>query len=131
VKVPGGVVSIVLAGNAAFAPGNPVSVLCVDDWAEVVPRANEVAALAVHTDRPGCEAPQAILVAVPPASGQPWSVASLRAVLDETFTLSAARMVDLTTLGRFGQLLPALLVACTGRQAQIKTPEKFFFPRST
>jgi hypothetical protein len=50
-------------------------------------------------------------------------------VIDETLALSAARMVDPLALGRYGQLLPALFLACTGRQGQIKMPEKFFFPR--
>jgi hypothetical protein len=72
-----------------------------------------------------------VLVAVPPDAGQPWSVAALRGVLDETMALSAMRMVDPPALARFGQLLPALMLACTGRQGQIKIPEKKFFPRIT
>jgi hypothetical protein len=127
--VPGGVTSIVLAGTAAFDIGSTVSVLAVDDWAEVVPRPNEVAALAVHTDRPGNDAPQSVLVAVPPDLSKPWSVTMLQSVIDETLALSAARMVDPMALGRYGQFLPALFLACTGRQGQIKMPEKFFFPR--
>jgi len=127
--VPGGVTSIVLAGTAAFDIGSTVSVLAVDDWAEVVPRPNEVAALAVHTDRPGNDAPQSVLVAVPPDLSKPWSVTMLQSVIDETLALSAVRMVDPMALGRYGQFLPALFLACTGRQGQIKMPEKFFFPR--
>jgi hypothetical protein len=56
-------------------------------------------------------------------------VASLRAVLDETLALAEVRMVDPPALGRFGHLLPALLLACTGRQAQITVPEHWFFPK--
>ena len=125
--MPGGVTSLVVAGEASFAASAPAAVLVVDDWTEVVPRAQEVTALAVHTDRPGNDAPQAVLVAVPPDPAQPWSVAALRAVLEETLELAAVRMVDPPALSQFGHLLPALLLACTGRQAQIKVPEKWLF----
>jgi hypothetical protein len=37
-------------------------------------------------------------------------------------------MVDPPALARFGHLLPALLLACTGRQGQIVVPERLFFP---
>ena len=128
--VPGGVTSLVLAGDADLAatPPAPVAAMVVDDWTEVVPRAREVTSLAVHADRPGNEAPQAVLVAVPPDPAQPWSVASLRAVLEQTLALAEVRMVDPPALGRFGHLLPALLLACTGRQAQIKVPIDILFP---
>jgi hypothetical protein len=127
--VPGGVVSTVIAGTADFAGGNAVGAMVVDDWTEVVPRDREVAALAVNTNRPGAEAPQAILIAVPPDPATAWSVDSLHDVLEETFAQAEARLVDPPALGRYGQLLPALLLACTGREAQIKVPEKTFFPK--
>jgi hypothetical protein len=126
--VPGGVTSVIVAGTAAFDLA-PVGVLVVDDWNEVVPREREVSALAVHTERPDAEAPQAILVAVPPDLSKPWDLATLRAVVDETFELARLRMVDPPALDQFGSLLPALLLACTGRQGQIKVPEDRFFPR--
>jgi hypothetical protein len=125
--VPGGVTSIIVAGEAAFGAA-PVGVLVVDDWNEVVPREREVSALAVHTERPDAEAPQAILVAVPPDPAKRWDLATLRAVVDETFELARVRMVDPPALDQLGSLLPALLLACTGRQGQIKVPQKKFFP---
>ena len=127
--VPGGVVSTVIAGRADFAAGNAVGALVVDDWTEVVPRDREVAALAVNTNRPGAEAPQAILIAVPPDRAAAWTVDSLHDVLEETFEQAEARLVDPPALDRYGQLLPALLLACTGREAQIKVPEQKFFPK--
>ena len=127
VPVPGGVTSTVIVGTAAFGT-DPVAALTIDDWTEVVPREREVSALAVHTARPNNDAPQAILIAVPPDPARVWDVATLRAVLDETLDLAEMRMVDPPALGEFGQLLPALLLACTGRQGQIKVPEKHFFP---
>jgi hypothetical protein len=126
--VPGGVTSILVAGEAAFGAA-PVGVVVVDDWSEVVPRENEVSALAVHTERPDAEAPHAILVAVPPDPAKRWDLATLRAVVDETFELARIRMVDPPALDQFGCLLPALLLACTGRQGQIKVPQNKFFPR--
>jgi hypothetical protein len=127
--VPGGVVSTVMAGTADFAGANGVGAIAVDDWTEVVPRTDEVAALAVNTNRPGAEAPQSILIAVPPDPAAAWSVDSLHDVLQETFAQAEARLVDPPALDRYGQLLPALLLACTGREAQIKVPEKKFFPK--
>jgi hypothetical protein len=127
--VPGGVTSLVLAGDAAFDPAAPVGALVIDEWTEVVPREREVTALALHADRPNNEAAQAVLIAVPPDRSKPWSVAALRAVVEETLALAEMRMVDPPALDRFGHLLPALLLACTGRQAQIKVPEKKFFPK--
>jgi hypothetical protein len=88
-----------------------------------------VASLAVNTDRPGAEAPQSMLIAVPPDPATAWSVDSLHDALQETFALAEARLVDPPALDRYGQLLPALLLACTGREAQIKVPEKKFFPK--
>jgi hypothetical protein len=127
--VPGGVVSTVIAGTADFAAGNAVGAMVVDDWTEIVPREHEVASLAVNTDRPGAEAPQSMLIAVPPDPATAWSVDSLHDALQETFALAEARLVDPPALDRYGQLLPALLLACTGREAQIKVPEKKFFPK--
>jgi hypothetical protein len=129
--IPGGVTSMVVAGSAAFDAAAPVSALTIDDWAEVVPREREVSALAVHTERPNNDAPQAILIAVPPDPARAWDVATLRGVLDETVELAQMRIVDPPALGQFGHLLPALLLACTGRQGHIKVPEKQFFPRLT
>ena len=51
-------------------------------------------------------------------------------MVDETFELARMRMVDPPALDQFGSLLPALLLACTGRQGQIKVPENRFFPKA-
>jgi hypothetical protein len=128
--VPGGITSLVVVGDATFDATARVGVLTVDDWTEVVPSAREVTALAVHTDRPGSDAPQAVLLAVPPDPAQPWSVAIVRAVIEETLELAAMRVVDPPALGRFGHLLPLMLLACTGSAGQITAPERAFFPKA-
>ena len=65
-RPPSGIVSLALLRAAAPAVATPWVGLVVDEWTELVPNENESTALAFHYDDPGAEAPQAVLVAVPP-----------------------------------------------------------------
>jgi len=82
--------------------------LFVDDWTEVIPNIKETSGVAFHFDDPGAEAPQAVLLAVPPAPAQNWDLASVAAILNETADLAQIRAVDLELLGDLGQLIPAI-----------------------
>jgi hypothetical protein len=88
-----------------------LSGLLVDDWVETVPGNKEVTGLTFHYDAPGAQAPQAILLAVPPAPGIGWDVALIESTLHQTLELAKLRTVDLETLPSLGHLLPALLLA--------------------
>jgi hypothetical protein len=88
-----------------------LSGLLVDDWVETVPGTKEVTGLTFHYDAPGAQAPQAILLAVPPAPGIGWDVALIEKTLQQTLELAKMRAVDLETLPGLGHLLPALLLA--------------------
>jgi hypothetical protein len=81
--------------------------LVIDEWTETIPSATETTGLAFHYDAPSAEAPQVILLAVPPAQQATWSLNGLEAILLETADLTAMRGVDTDALGALGQLLPA------------------------
>ena len=81
--------------------------LVIDEWTETIPSAQETTGLAFHYDAPSAEAPQVILLAVPPARQATWSIDTLEAILLETAELTRMRGVDAAALGPLGQLLPA------------------------
>jgi hypothetical protein len=68
----------------------------------------------VHANRPSNEAPQAILLAVPPDPAVEWSQEILEAVLTETIELAEMRAVDLPALGALGQIVPMLHMPLAG-----------------
>ncbi len=82
--------------------------LFVDDWTEVIPNIKETSGVAFHFDDPGAEAPQAVLLAVPPVPAEVWDLESVAAILNETADLAQVRAVDLELLGALGQLIPAI-----------------------
>jgi hypothetical protein len=85
--------------------------LVLDDWDEIVPQKEVATGISFHFDTPGAEAPQAVLVAVPPTNAETWSLDSLVATLHETIDLAKMRGVDSELLGLLGQLAPAIYLA--------------------
>jgi hypothetical protein len=118
-----GRVSVLLRRVAAPAPADPWAGLLVDEWAELIPMPTEQTGIAFHYDDPGAEAPQTVLVAVPPAiSGRRlWDLDSLLAILTETFDLARIRGVDGELLGELGQLLPAVYLADSTEDVTVRT----------
>ncbi|GIJ64827.1 hypothetical protein [Virgisporangium aurantiacum] len=112
---PGGgrtsLVALAPAGDLSAA--TQLTGLLVDEWTEVVPSRTAVTGLAVHANRPNAEAPQAILLAVPPDPAQAWDLDTLTVVLEETLDRAARRVVDLPALTTLGHHLPALFVNST------------------
>lgn len=107
-----GTVSLVLHRAVEPAVGNAWAGLLIDEWTEVVPHAVQSTGLAFHFDNPGAEAPQTILIAVPPDPAAPhWTEEDLLATLNETLDLAKVRAVDLELLGELGQMLPTLFFA--------------------
>ena len=90
--------------------------LLVDAWPERVPSTTESAGVAFHHDEPKSRAPQALLLAVCPDLELGWDEPTVQAVLSEALDLALARTVDLTSLGRVGQILPALYFPFNLRQ---------------
>ena len=85
--------------------------LLVDEWSESVPHREEITGVALHYDQPDATAPQAILIAVPPKFGTPWTLTDFAATLHDTLELARNRTVELEHIGagRYGQLLPLLV----------------------
>jgi len=96
-----------LAADARVDPGDVRGFVC-DQWTEVLPDGDpdEIAAIAVHHDRPDARAPHALLVAVPPDTGRGWRMEDLHAVVDDTFELARLRPLDLVDLPDVGGVLP-------------------------
>ena len=108
---------------ALFAGNGPVPVataqwtgLLLDEWTELIPNRDESTALAFHYDDPGAEAPQAVLIAVPPDNAENWSLDTVVAVLRETLELAKLRAVDGDLLGVLSQILPTTYLAANPRR---------------
>ncbi|MEV5081171.1 hypothetical protein AB0K74_20805 [Streptomyces sp. NPDC056159] len=86
----------------------PAAVLVVDEWPELIPAGRHTAGVAFHYDAPGARAPQAVLLAVPPVVGQPWTAELLSETVREALDLTGLRLVDLQALGWLGRYLPAV-----------------------
>ncbi|WP_341676922.1 hypothetical protein [Niveibacterium sp. SC-1] len=129
--VPPGQLSLVLHVGGAVPRGQTMATLdttqticglLVDEWVEMVPGASETTALAFQFNPPDACAPQALLLAVPPVVGQPWTVARLHQVLTETMDLAQLRGVDAEALGELGHYLPALHLALNHDGDAVSTP---------
>jgi hypothetical protein len=123
-KPPSGRVSFAASlPLGAPAVGQAFGGLLIDEWAEIVPSAEETTAVAFHFDAPGASAPQAIILAVPPRQ-ENWTLATLEATVLETLELAQLRMIDLDALQETGQYLPAVQLALNLRGATVATDFK-------
>jgi hypothetical protein len=93
-----GALSIVVQTMAAVDPTAPMAGLLVDEWVEVVPSRSETTAIAFQHNAPEARAPQAILLAVPPVIGAPWTAWNLHRLLLETLDAAKLRAVDAEAL---------------------------------
>lgn len=116
-----GAVSLLLVGAEAVAPGRAVCGLLVDEWAEVVPSAHETTGVAFRYDPPELMAPQAVLLAVPPVVGEPWTLGTLDQVLVETLEQAHLRAVPPSALGAVRQYLPATVLAHNAERDAVST----------
>ena len=106
--MPDGRLSLVLQGTEGLDLTQPIAGLLIDEWVEIVPSASETTAITFQYDAPDACAPQAILLAVPPEIGRPWTLGDLNRVLIETLELAKLRAVDPAALGEIAHWLPAL-----------------------
>lgn len=86
--------------------GRSISGILVDAWTETVPHDHVTTGLTFHYDDAGTEAPQTILIAVPPAGVTCWTFDDLAATVRDTFELGRIRGVTLERLGPLAQVLP-------------------------
>jgi hypothetical protein len=118
-----------LKGRVAFAcftQGDPTTQtpfagLLIDEWPERIPSTDERAAVAFHYAEPTARAPQSLLLAVCPDSRATWDDEILLATLQETLELAKIRAVDLNSVQKVGQILPALYFAFNLPSATIST----------
>lgn len=110
-STPAGRTSLVLHRITTPAATDPWAGLLLDEWSELIPSASAASAISFHYDSPIAEAPQAVLVAVPPAAAASWSIDVLGDILNETLDLAKIRGVDSELLGDVSQLLPAIFAA--------------------
>jgi hypothetical protein len=104
--------SLVLAGGSALATRGPAAAvlagLLVDEWVESIPKSRETTAVSFHFEAPGAQAPQAILLAVPPRpDATTWDITDLEATVLETIDLVHARTADLADLDAYATAAPA------------------------
>jgi hypothetical protein len=115
-----GCASLVLQRAPAKLAGKLCGLL-VDEWTELVPSRNETTGIAFQYDPPDNAAAQAILLAVPPVIGEPWTVGSLNRVLLETLDLTRLRGVDPAALGGVAHYLPATYLAFNANAEAVST----------
>ncbi|MFW9994091.1 MAG: hypothetical protein ACFFD4_18750 [Candidatus Odinarchaeota archaeon] len=106
--------------NLIWKPGgDDFGGLVLDDWDELIPRNIETAAIAYHYDRPNSEAPQSLLLFVPPEIPENmiktgtgiWNWQHVVQAVEETLDLAKIRSVDLAALKHLGRFLPALYIS--------------------
>ncbi|MFC5830965.1 hypothetical protein [Nonomuraea insulae] len=97
--------------------------LLLDEWTEVIPAEREATGIAVHSDSPDSEPPQAMLLVVPPAKTGVWKLEDLVAAVIETFELARTRLVEPAHLDdrAYAQLLPATVMSATRQPITIST----------
>lgn len=78
----------------AQEPGSSMSALLLDTFSETVPTNTEISGLSFHYDRPNAEAPQAILLAVPPVVNGNWTWDALLDTINDTFDRARLRAVE-------------------------------------
>jgi hypothetical protein len=100
-------VALVISSADHLDPTGPLAGLLVDEWPDVVPRADETTAVALHFDRPSTEAPNCALLAVHPGDREAWDLATLTETVVEAVELARLRAVDLQSLHMVGRVLPA------------------------
>jgi hypothetical protein len=119
--MPAGKVSLVVQSSGTVDPAQPLAGLVIDEWVEIVPSPTETTAITFQFNPPDACAPQAVLLAVPPVPGAPWTVADLHRVLIETLDMAKLRAVDSEALGELAQYLPALFFAFNANDDAVST----------
>lgn len=85
------------------------AVLAIDAWADSIPDASQDAAVTFQYDAPNAQAPQTVLLAVPPLHGQRnWTFDDIVGAVREAKDLAEIRMADLAHLDILPRMLPAL-----------------------
>ena len=108
-----GTLCLTLLGAIPAGPA-PAGALVLGDWTETIPSDAETTAITYQFDSPTAQAPQTVLIAVPPVPGAGWTYQQLADTVGETIDLAYARTVDLSMAPvPWRRLLPAIYLADT------------------
>ena len=117
-----GVLSVALARPSAPAATDTWYGLMIDECGRLHPERHGDHGTCVPLRRRAAEAPQTVLVAVPPVPGQPWDVTTLATIVSETLDLAKIRGVDARLLGSLSQLIPAIYFQANANDDTIVFP---------
>ena len=95
---------------------NYVCGIIIDEWIEKIPNNKETTGIAFNYREPQTEAPQSILICVPPTNAPKWKWQDLTDTLDETLETAMMRAIDPDILektagGEFNKFLPGIVHA--------------------
>jgi hypothetical protein len=110
-----GTVSLILHRPTQAAAESGWTGFVVDEWNETVPSDVQKTSVSFRYETPIAEAPQAVLIAVPPDAATPWDTDTLIDTVRETLMLAKIRGVDSSLLEGLRPFLPAICL--TGNTA--------------
>jgi hypothetical protein len=117
-----GTLSLILHRPAQTPPSMAWAGLVVDEWNELIPAATQPTAISFRHETPVAEAPQAVLLAVPPTSdAASWDNETLIDTVRETLALAKVRLVD--NVDELRPFLPAICL--TGNTANETVSSNF------
>lgn len=101
----------------------PQKGIVLDEWVEVVPGREETTGIAFHYDAPNSEAPQTMLLVVPPEVTGAWKWQDLTDTLNETLDMAKQRGVEPLQVdeSNYAQMLPAVLMAFSTAALTVST----------
>lgn len=103
----------------------PLAGFLVDEWTDFIPNAQESTALGLNYETPKSEAPQAILIAVPPAVNDEneWKIETVAEIVADTIDLMRLRAVggEDTINCNLGYLLPCIFLDSDILRAEWRT----------
>jgi hypothetical protein len=114
-EIAQGTLSLIVHRPTNASPKTGWAGLVVDEWTETVPSAVQHTSISFRHEAPVAEAPQAVLLAVPPTDTPIWDVETLLDTVRETLTLAKIRGVDGPLLQSLRPFLPAICL--TGNTA--------------
>jgi hypothetical protein len=114
-EIAPGTLSLIVHRPTGASPKTGWAGLVVDEWTETVPSAVQHTAISFRHETAVAEAPQAVLLAVPPTDAATWDVETLLDTVRETLTLAKIRGVDGSLLQSLRPFLPAICL--TGNTA--------------
>lgn len=106
-----------LFADAAAASTRRQSGFLFEEWTEVLPTLTQTTGLAFHYDRPNCEAPNSLLLALPARIDGSWDWDDIVDALHETLDMAKKRTVEPGQLAetQFAAFLPAIITSVTRR----------------